>query len=104
MLDSQFEVFVDHEKVYTNKPDEHLIEDKFFKLPRLEESTDKEIMLISMKTDLNQNNCMWKHMAKNIGERVKKDVKSGAAIEDKMGDLSIDELTELTIYDAISAQ
>lgn len=103
LLDSQFEVFVDHEKVQTNKPDDHLIEGRFHKLPRLEESTDKEIVTVTMKTDLNENNCFWKHMAKNICERVKKDCKRGAPINDKMAELSIDELTELTIYDAVSA-
>lgn len=46
------ETFVDHEKLLTNKP-ELLIVDKYHLLPRVQESTDREIIQITMKTDLN---------------------------------------------------
>ena len=54
------------------------------------------------KTDLNENSCQWKHMAKNLTECVRA-VKS-ESIPAKMADLSIDEITELAIYDAQTAQ
>lgn len=52
LLDNQMEVFVDHEKLLSNKP-ELLLASKYHQLPRIQESTDREIVQITMKTDLN---------------------------------------------------
>ena len=91
------DIFVDHEKMQSNK--DVLLDGRFHKLPRQEESTDKEIVQITMKTDLNQNNCQWKHMAKNLTECVRLSAKKGE-VDVKMADLSFDEIAELAIYDA----
>ena len=48
-----------------------------------------------MKTDFNSNDCQWKHMAKILADRIRND----EAVDPKMADYSIDEITELAIYD-----
>jgi hypothetical protein len=75
-----------------------LLVSKYHQLPRGQESTDREIVQITMKTDLNQNNCQWKHMTKNLTDCVR--AEDSSLIPTKMADLSIDEITELAIYDA----
>jgi hypothetical protein len=56
-----------------------------------------------MVSDLNQNICQWKHMGKSITDYIK----TQADINDpqmglKLSELSIDEITELGIYDSLS--
>lgn len=64
-----------------------------------------------MNTDLNKNTCQWKHLAKNICDYIRNEKNTWviqgndiATFPDKLGELSIDEITELAIYDSTSSQ
>ena len=61
--------------------------------------------MITMKTDLNSNDCQWKHMGKNITDFIKtQPVVAKDATTKPLSELSIDEITEFAIYDATSRQ
>lgn len=52
-----------------------------------------------MKTDFNSNDCKWKHMAKILSDNIRLD----ESVDPKMADYTIDDITELAIYDAETA-
>lgn len=58
--------------------------------------------MITMKTDLNSNDCQWKHMGKAITDHIKPS-KVGTSSK-ILSELSIDEITEFAVYDATSRQ
>lgn len=105
ILEDQIEVFVESEKLYSNQKQLY-IANKFQNLPRQEDSTDREIVQITMKTDLNENSCQWKHMAKSVCDYAKahKADNRQEDIPDRLGELNVDEITEFAIYDASSMQ
>ena len=53
--------------------------------------------MITMKTDLNENICQWKHLGKGICDFIKKE--KDANLSDKLHEMSIDEITEFAVYD-----
>ena len=54
-----------------------------------------------MKTDLNENICQWKHMAKSVTDYAKSlSISDNLNLHEKLYELSIDEITEVAIYDA----
>lgn len=56
-----------------------------------------------MKTDLNSNDCQWKHMGKGVTDYVKTRPCVQADPSCKpLAELSIDEITEFAVYDATS--
>lgn len=105
ILEDQIEVFVESERLYSNQKQLY-IAGKFLNLPRQEDSTDREIVQITMKTDLNENSCQWKHMGKSVCDYVKayKAEHGRDEVPDRLGELNVDEITEFAIYDATSMQ
>jgi hypothetical protein len=78
-----------------------MISNHFLKLQQQEEGGIEQAVMITMKTDLNQNICQWKHMAKSVTDYAKAtSISENLQLPDKMYELSIDEITELAIYDA----
>mmetsp|Transcript_3545 Transcript_3545/g.6038 ORF Transcript_3545/g.6038 Transcript_3545/m.6038 type:complete len:138 (+) Transcript_3545:790-1203(+) len=53
-----------------------------------------------MKIDLNSNNCQWKHLAKQVTDHIKQAVPGTP----QLGEMSIDEISELGICDVKSRQ
>jgi hypothetical protein len=86
---------VDSEKMFTNFT-EKMTATRFLKLPQQDDSNEQ--VLISMKTDLNSNNCQWKHMAKSVTDFIK----TVDGMPEKLQELSVDEITEYAIYDSPS--
>ena len=58
--------------------------------------------MITMKTDLNSNDCQWKHMGKSITDFIKAanlDVSSK-----NLSEFSIDEISDFSLFDSTSRQ
>jgi hypothetical protein len=95
LLDDQIEVFIDSEKLHSNRPD-LMIAKQFPILPQLDESSElKQMTLIS---DLNQNECQWRHMGKSVCDFTRSLKLAGDG--EKLQELTIDEITEFAIYDS----
>jgi len=100
LLTEQLEVYVDSEKLHSNlKPT--LLSGLFENLPPYDDPNAEQQMM-SMATDLNVNECQWKHLGKSITDYIKteeldKDSKP-------LSELSIDEITEFAVYDSQSRQ
>ena len=105
LLDDQIEVFTDCEKLHSNLS-EKMIAHQFPHLPQQDDSGDKQIVEITMKSDLNSNLCQWKHMAKGVCDHIRDQRLSGDSphLAEKLGELSVDEITDFGIYDAPSRQ
>jgi hypothetical protein len=58
--------------------------------------------MITMKTDLNSNDCQWKHMGKSITDHIKPVFANSSS--KNISEMSIDEITEFSVYDATSRQ
>jgi len=70
LLADETDVYIESEKLYSNKP-EKFINKLFPELPRHDETGEREIIQITMNTDLNKNTCQWKHLAKNICDYIR---------------------------------
>jgi len=103
LLDDQIEVFTDGEKLHSNLS-ENMIAHQFLPLPQQDDSQDKQIVEMTMKSDLNSNACQWKHMAKSLCDHIRAQKTSGDSphLSDKLSELSVDEITEFAIYDCTS--
>jgi len=100
LIEDQIDIFVDNEKLYSNSV-ENMIAGKFLKLPQQEEAGAEQSTMITMKTDLHENICQWKHMAKSVTDFAKAlNSSDNLGLHDKHHELSIDEITEFAIYDA----
>lgn len=100
LLEDQIDIFVDSEKLYSNLS-MIMIANQFSHLPYIDSNQEQAAVQITMKIDLNQNVCQWKHMAKSVTDFVKLH-KPSAPMGEKLQELSIDEITEIGIYDALS--
>jgi hypothetical protein len=69
ILQDQTEVFVDTEKIFSNKTDS--LVNGHFELQPAFENPNETAAIITMKTDLNSNLCQWKHMGKSITDFIK---------------------------------
>lgn len=70
LLEDQNEVFIDSEKLHSNLS-EKMIAHQFPHLPQQDDSIDRQIVEITMKSDLNSNACQWKHMAKSVVDHIR---------------------------------
>ena len=97
------EVYVDSEKLNSNVTDK-LSMGQFQRLPTHEDPYEAQQM-ITMKTDINSNDCQWKHMGKNITDYIKTQPVLERHPDCKpLSELSIDEITEFSICDATSRE
>ena len=103
LLDDQIEVFVDSEKLHSNLSD-RLIARQFPHLPQQDDTHhERQVVEITMKSDLNCNTCQWKHMAKSVCDHIRGEkAQSHSALSDKLHELSVDEITEFAVYDCTS--
>lgn len=69
------------------------------------EDPNEQAQVITMKTDLNSNDCQWKHLGKAVTDYVKTQPLIKTDPDSKpLSEFSIDEITEFAIYDATSRQ
>ena len=103
MLIDQLDIFIDGEKIHGNDGT-NLINNKFQKQNPYEDPNEMA-QIITMKTDLNSNDCQWKHMGKAITDYIKtQPVMKQNPSSKPLSEFSIDEITEFAIYDATSRQ
>ena len=57
--------------------------------------------VFTMKTDLNSNDCQWKHMGKSITDYIKA---QGEGLPKQLSELHFDEIQEFAVYDCTSRQ
>jgi len=69
-------------------------------LPQYEDPYEQQQM-ITMKTDLNSNDCQWKHLGKSITDHIKV---IGEGLPKQLSELHFDEIQEFAVYDCTSRQ